>query len=132
MTNGNGTAKWSLSLNAIGVAFSIAVVVVGFLIQIARMSAEQTALSEKIEAIGARVTRLEDRSSINREDIAGLKASLVEVETQFHSSDQAANLRQASNMAITAQIYRRVYGVDYPSFAFYPTIARPDSRAIAR
>lgn len=129
----NGSARWQFGINTVMMVFSLAVPVVAFLVQTASLETKLEGARAQVVALDRRILALEGAVQINREDIAAQKAAFVEIETQFHAADEMRNLTHAQDMRDYAIVYRKVFGADYPMGpAYFPTIARPEARSLAK
>jgi len=50
---------------------------------------------------------------------------LREVETQFRAADQIRNIQYASLLRDISMLWKQSFGSDFPSQAYYPSIAQP-------
>lgn len=94
----------------------------------ANSSTDRGQLNERLRAIeNAMSTNMADRKSVE----AGLKASLVEVETQFCASDQIRNLMHANDLRVQSVLWQHAGSLgDYPTAnAYYPSICNRDVKA---
>lgn len=68
-----------------------------------------------------------------RSTSAAVKVSLVEIETQFCSSDTVRNVIRANDLRTFAVLWRKTMGEELPiGNAFYPTVCHRDSVAVGQ
>lgn len=120
--NGNGLARWQVWLAAAALAltfFGVVVVpMIGLFIVASGASSETAELK-------SRVDRMEVQIGVESIEIAQMRSSLVEIETQFRASDQVRNLMHANDLRIQSLLWKKSFGVDYPTGnSYYPTIAQ--------
>lgn len=61
--------------------------------------------------------------------LAEMRQSLKEVETQFCASDDVRNLMHAHDLRLTALLWKKTFGTDYPiGDAYYPKICQAGRR----
>lgn len=77
------------------------------------------------DQLGVLQGKVSDNTVFFRENIMKINESLREVETQFLASDQMRNIQLSSNMRWTAILWKKVYGDDFPTYEYYPSIAQP-------
>jgi hypothetical protein len=118
-TNGNGSsARWS-AWAGVG---TLALALIGSLFV---LYATSIGAAKDVSSLSVRVGALEERISAQRVEITTLETKNTEIETQFRSSDQIRNLMHASDLRITAMLWKKTFGMDYPiSNSYYPSIAQ--------
>lgn len=68
-----------------------------------------------------------NEASIQRQELElrTVCSSLIEIETQFRSADQTRNIMHANDLRVNAMLWKKTFGVEYPTDnAYYPTIAQ--------
>lgn len=105
--NGNGTARWQLWVSLAGVG----VILLGSMMTLYVQVSTAYATAEELKA---RVDRLANQVNDDRTRISSVCARLVEVETQFKSSDQMRNQLHVSDLRLIAALWKKTYGEEYP------------------
>lgn len=83
---------------------------------------ERLALIKEAEQARKMITDLQSQAS--REN-AERSAALIEIETQFRSSDQARNIERSDQQRTNALLWEKIFGGRYPSdTVFYPNISK--------
>lgn len=79
----------------------------------------------KAVALEAKVSILESENRTQEIHIHTICSALIEVETQFRSADQTRNIMHANDLRVRAMLWKKTFGVEYPTNnAYYPTIAQ--------
>lgn len=79
----------------------------------------------KAVALESKVSMLESENRTQEIQIRTICSALIEVETQFRSADQTRNIMHANDMRVEAMLWKKTFGVEYPTAnAYYPTIAQ--------
>lgn len=120
--NGNGLARWQVWLAAAALAltfFGVVVVpMIGLFIVASSANAEAVELKSRVDKMDVQI-------SSDRIELAQMRSSLVEIETQFRATDQVRNVIHANDLRVQSMLWRKSFGQDYPiGNAYYPSIAQ--------
>jgi hypothetical protein len=120
---GNGVARWGAWASAVGTA---AVILGAMFVLYSQVS---TAYA-KANDLEGRVDRLSNVIEEQRIEIAGLKSSQIEQDTQLRASIDDSNKSLAWQLRINAMLWEKTFkGSHLPTDnAFYPNIANGNSR----
>lgn len=121
----NGTARWQLVVSVIGLAVFVMGASIGFFVKIGLMASDLEIARDKITALEARTHLMDSQIRANQINIAELKTSMIEVETQFCASDTIRNQARAQDQRTLAMVWNKTMGSTYPMESLYfPTIGR--------
>lgn len=121
----NGTARWQLWVSVGTLGLVVFGAIIALYINLANVTNTATNARSTIEAMQARLDRLDSRTAQNSTDISVFRSNLTEVETQFRASDELRNLTHAADMRVTAMLWEKQFKSRYPTDnAYYPSISR--------
>lgn len=118
--NGNGA-------NRIGIyasVFMALTVVVGAFIWVGGIASQVQQNQSVINSQALRISALEIASTTSLVQATSVKSALIEIETQFHASDQLSDVRIAEDLRWRCMFFVKVYNQACPQIAYFPQIAR--------